>query len=389
MGQLDEFTTIYDALSHRGFSKRAKKDSYSAGLLFYCLDDRTIFLIRRSKHLNNPLMWDTPGGRSTDSDSSPLETAEREAIEEIGALPTDKQYIGKHIVRKDNDPDYQYHIFAYAIPLSEKRKWTQNLNLDKKESKTHGWYKLNDLPKDTHFRLDWIEDAVKKAHKEPSPLIKLASSIIAPRFEYKYFITPLEGIIIKDHIKAFVNADEHGQFYNISNVYLDNSEWKLYKDHMIKDARFKLRVRFYDNDDQAFFEIKKKANHNITKYRYIVQPSEFDAEIQKGLLPFSKIAKMIGATPKVLINYDREAFASPTNKGERVTIDSNIGYSIANLYDRSHAPDHVILNSDINVLELKFNGEMPQYMQDLVLAYNLQRVPMSKYFAVVSDIIYG
>jgi len=338
----------------------------AAGMLFYCPSIKSILLLKRSKKVNNPGLWDIPGGRSTKQDQSPEQTAEREATEEIGPLPSDKKYIGKHILNNS------YHIFVYTVD----KEWKPQLD---NESETYGWFKITKLPEAMHFHLEWLEDFIKRANKRDSKIIiKTASSIIAPRFEYKYIVNPLEANEIKEYIKPFVTADEHGQFYNIKNIYLDNKDLKLYNDHSVLNNRFKLRIRYYDTEDNAFCEIKRRANKNITKYRYIVSSPE-------EITPFTKIANIVEATPIILINYDREAY-----EGEgRVTFDSNLKYAATKLMDRNQVATHQILPRNFHVLELKFNGTMPQYMKDLVLAFDLERVPMSKYYAAVSDFIYG
>jgi hypothetical protein len=58
----------------------------AAGILFLAPDDRALFLKRSPTASDYPRHWDFPGGGAQD-DEKPLETALREAKEEVGRLP--------------------------------------------------------------------------------------------------------------------------------------------------------------------------------------------------------------------------------------------------------------------------------------------------------------
>lgn len=69
----------------------------AAGIMFTTLDGKVLFLRRTGAAPDFPGCWDFPGGGSMDGEM-PLETAEREASEEIGFLPAGKRTL--HVRQK-------------------------------------------------------------------------------------------------------------------------------------------------------------------------------------------------------------------------------------------------------------------------------------------------
>lgn len=128
----------------------------SAGLLFVCLEDQTILLTKRSKEMSSPGAWDIPGGQHSDEDQNSKDTANREAKEEIDALPQNRKFIGKHVLNNDNK---NYIIYIYSVSQKEKENWTPKIKLDH-ESETYKWFPHDKLPKNTHLDLNWIKDKV-------------------------------------------------------------------------------------------------------------------------------------------------------------------------------------------------------------------------------------
>lgn len=129
----------------------------SAGMLFYCQDDNTVLLTKRSNTVSSPGTWDVQGGQEEDKDDSALETATREAKEEIKNLPKKKKLLGKHVLAKSKG---EYVIHVYGISKEEKEKWTPKINLNH-ESEKYKWFPVNKLPKNTHLDLSWLKKIIK------------------------------------------------------------------------------------------------------------------------------------------------------------------------------------------------------------------------------------
>lgn len=132
--------------------ERAKKPS--AGMLFFCPTDDTVFLTKRSSHMSSPGTWDVPGGRPEDDDDGPFETALREVYEEIGVSPNGKKPVKEHPIKTD-----RHHYIVYIFELTPKEKESINKRIQlSDETESTKWFKVDELPDHTHFDLTWIPD---------------------------------------------------------------------------------------------------------------------------------------------------------------------------------------------------------------------------------------
>ena len=380
MNQLLDFCTIFDV----AVLKKTAKRQYSAGFLFCCPADGTALLLKRSGIMKNPNVWNIPGGRSEESDRTPLDTALREATEELGTLPNEQNFAKKYVmVRKTKtDPEYEYHVYICLLDLAEKENWTKQINLDEENNKLK-WFSINELPTDTHFDLSWIPEVVKTSMNSRQIIYKFATTIL-PRYEYKYLIPKAQTTDIKNFLKHDIEPDEHGQFYSIKNIYWDNDKLKFFHDHVSQENRFKLRSRFYNKEDnKVSLEIKKKEDGKIIKERLLLAKDGINPALLEDI-PFFKVVQENCAKPVMLIDYDREAFNLKNNNG-RVTFDTNVKFQKTNSCSKYQDADELLLPEPVCILEFKFDGEnMPDEMQNASDHFGLRRVPMSKYFKAMS-----
>lgn len=144
---------FYRAVGLRKFAKTP-----SAGFLFFCPEDQTVFLTHRSNEMSSPNTWDLPGGRPEDVDKSPIETAVRETYEELGNMPKNKTPVRTHAIQTD-----KHHYIVYLVPLSieEKNDFIPSLSINE-ENDSCDWFKYTEIPTDTHFDLTWIPAEVSK-----------------------------------------------------------------------------------------------------------------------------------------------------------------------------------------------------------------------------------
>ena len=131
-----------DLVKHASVFRVLAQARGGAGVLFICDDE--LFLMRRSRFVNNPLTWSVPGGGSEPNETK-AETAKREVIEEVGSMPPIKRVIN-------------YSIFVCEITPQAKNEWKPMLNW---EHETSGWFKLNELPMDLFPGLKNIIDKLK------------------------------------------------------------------------------------------------------------------------------------------------------------------------------------------------------------------------------------
>ncbi len=131
--------SYYGQFSLQGSAKYASDESSrgGAGFAIYCVDDNTIFLMLRDDG-----RWGTPGGK-TNGNEFPLQTAIREAGEEVGNLPDLRPV---DYVEKDNGEKTSV-TFVCEISKEAKKQWEPKLN---KEHRKWKWFDIDDLPEEMH-----------------------------------------------------------------------------------------------------------------------------------------------------------------------------------------------------------------------------------------------
>ena len=140
------------------------KDSWGkagAGVLYFCPDDQTIMLLRRSEEVEDPGIWGIPGGAVTGTecffDSEELENVEfdnetlqnsahKETEEEIGHLPDGPKDNGSVTIAFGN---FKYTTFRKDVTAEQKELINKNHTLNWESSELQ-WFPVYQLPKDTH-----------------------------------------------------------------------------------------------------------------------------------------------------------------------------------------------------------------------------------------------
>ena len=214
------------------------------------------------------------------------------------------------------------------------------------------------------------------------------------RQEYKYFIAREDVNLIISLLKPLMYLDSHCKDtkpYTITSIYFDS-----FKDEDLFEKldgirfREKYRVRYYNNDiGNAKFEVKRKIENTIEKVSI-----DLNAEERIGILSgdYSSLKKhadfeYIGYrmdfknyAPKAVIIYDRLAFTLPFDS-VRITLDLNIRST--GFYDlhieSSCLAGKLVMPTGYEVLEVKFSGELPDYLSRLMSSYSLSRSSISKY----------
>jgi hypothetical protein len=238
----------------------------------------------------------------------------------------------------------------------------------------------------------------------------LASLAQDNRFEYKYVIEEQTARSARDFVRMYLKPDRYADprrdnSYRVHSLYLDSPDLALCRAtvHGHKN-RFKLRLRFYDEDPDhpVFFEIKRRVNDVIIKARAAVRRTSIlpllaghsptmrdlmkpDARGLASLGRFCDLRRIVGADGHAYVSYEREAYASPDER-VRVTCDRRIRSAPYHHVFKLPAPDEWAYPPVPGVvLELKFTERFPTWMGDMVHALNLQRGPMAKYVACIGS----
>ena len=144
-----------------------------AGICFISPNGDALFL-KRCKDANNGHTWDFPGGK-TDGDETPEQTARRESMEEIGAMPYGMLEPFSHTrdLEPLQDDDVEYITYKMRII----RKFEPKLQMD--EHIDYIWAPLNNPPQPLHpgveatltkFALDYVVGGEGFAREYPSPI---------------------------------------------------------------------------------------------------------------------------------------------------------------------------------------------------------------------------
>ena len=126
------------------------------------------------------------------------------------------------------------------------------------------------------------------------------------RYERKYLISNQQALKVREFIKNYLEPDEYSArqpnySYPIHSIYLDSDVLTTYWAFVHAEKnRFKLRLRFYDNnpDSPVFFELKMREGDCIVKHRAPVR-KEAAAMLVAGHFPGSArvCVKNPGGTP--------------------------------------------------------------------------------------------
>lgn len=231
------------------------------------------------------------------------------------------------------------------------------------------------------------------------------------RYEFKYLVSESTAEQIRRFVLEYLDPDyytqgKEGLGYPVHSLYLDTRDLRTCQAVIQGDRnRFKLRLRFYDDDakNPVFFEIKRRVNVVIMKQRAAVRrprvqplldgaaasPSDLwlpDNDKHLGALHnFCSLRDQLRAVPAAYTSYMREGYEAHGDNSVRVTFDRKLKagrfHESLNIRDLEQWAEPEMGGV---VLELKFTDRFPEWMHTLVQCYNLMRVGFPKYVKCVS-----
>ena len=234
------------------------------------------------------------------------------------------------------------------------------------------------------------------------------------RYEYKYIIDETLVKPLREFAGCYLMPDQHADpkrnwEYEIHSLYLDSPAMALCRATMhSKKNRFKLRIRFYDYspDSPVFFEIKRRVAEVVLKQRAKVRRDAVlellaghwpnrshlaggpeDGDDFGALQQFCSLRSTLNAGGVVFVSYLREAYETAHDNSARMTFDRCIyatpyegTLDLRESLERGHPEIGGI------VLELKFTNRFPNWMGDMVEAFELHRLSMAKYVRCVESV---
>lgn len=215
------------------------------------------------------------------------------------------------------------------------------------------------------------------------------------RHELKYYINNLQYHSLVSRLKQSMTPDKFStphKGYFIRSLYFDCPNDSCLDEKLAGDmVRKKYRLRIYDTKtDKVKFEIKNKLGNQIFKEtatisrvsaeevisgNYEVLLDYNNAVLNKIYTVFTKY----GYKPKVIIDYTRDAFVFDFFN-VRLTFDLNIKSNNTNfdIFSDSLFMTPIAFNQT-QVMEVKYNGHLPDYMKSMLLLDTYDRSSISKY----------
>ena len=232
------------------------------------------------------------------------------------------------------------------------------------------------------------------------------------RREIKYLVSEGTALAVRSFVNCYLEPDEFAvgradNAYPVHSLYIDSNRLHTFYATTSGDRnRFKLRIRYYDDDPSApvFCEIKRRINEGIVKQRARVRRDaigpllvgesprrehlhSWKPQYWSDLLDFWSLVERLQAAPRLHNAYMREAYVNAGKASVRVTMDRGVVVEPefgAELLARMEKPTQIF--SDFVILELKFTERMPAWMIEMVRGFDLKSSGAAKYVGGVETL---
>ncbi|WBW99074.1 polyphosphate polymerase domain-containing protein [Oceanirhabdus sp. W0125-5] len=215
------------------------------------------------------------------------------------------------------------------------------------------------------------------------------------RHEYKYHINTMDYISLKNKLNKFMSLDNNainGCDYNIKSLYFDDfKNTALFEKILGVKDRYKFRIRIYNNkSDLIKLEKKIKHGHLVAKQWTSVTKEECENILARDysfinnnshpvLKDFYSHIKAFNLEPKVIVDYDREAYTYKAGN-VRITFDKRLKTGVNDLgLLNPEVPLITALENNIIVMELKYDEYLPSHIRDILSIGNREALSNSKY----------
>lgn len=226
-----------------------------------------------------------------------------------------------------------------------------------------------------------------------------------PRHELKFLLPIAEKEKFLEAIQFAIRPDSNtgpDGFYRVSSLYYDTSDKQAFYeklDGVLRRKKFRLRRygRMDGSPSPAFFEIKHRFASMICKERTCLTAEISDSLYQGQLMPEQLASSSLGfpvslahqiefnhpslpLEPAVLVSYLRQAWVGLEEPDLRITFDTSLSAHPPEDYT---SPGRVagqgFLEDDQAVLEVKFDHQLPRWLQQRLISRGLHPVRYSKY----------
>lgn len=215
------------------------------------------------------------------------------------------------------------------------------------------------------------------------------------RHELKYFINPAEVEVLRARLRPVLALDSHcvgGRPYVIRSLYFDDVADSAFNEKQAGVMyRDKYRIRIYNHSDrEIFLERKRKLGDLIQKSSVQItrrlceqiidgDPTGLQRSGNKLLQDVYVQMRTRLLRPRVIVDYAREAYLHPA-EDTRITFDLNLrsGLHSIDLFN-PRLPTVCPHDRNVEILEIKFNNYLPDYVAGLMHGIEAERSAVSKY----------
>ena len=216
------------------------------------------------------------------------------------------------------------------------------------------------------------------------------------RHEYKYLSPEYILSYLQKRVGMVLQLDPHtgdAKQYSIRSIYFDDMYNTCYRENENgTDPREKFRIRIYNGSTEHIkLELKQKEKTKCFKYS---APLSFEQckTIMQGKIPqydsttpflVKKLIarmKLVQLRPVCIVSYERVPYIW-TAGNVRITFDRNIrSSSDINEFFSKELPARPVLESGINMVEVKFDELLPDFIYELLQSSRLVQTAFSKYY---------
>lgn len=216
------------------------------------------------------------------------------------------------------------------------------------------------------------------------------------RHELKYLISGAELQMLRNRINHLIPSDKHAGangIYNIRSLYFDDLyNHCYYENENGTDPREKFRIRIYNHSvERITLECKRKERGKTHKTSCPLTIEQTKCLMEGRALPdiakqhplLQKMTMQMltrRLQPVVIVEYDRMPYVYP-NGNVRITLDCNITSSKAvQSFLEDQIPRRPIMPAGQQLLEVKYDEYLPDFIYRNLQLQNLHQTAFSKYY---------
>ena len=216
------------------------------------------------------------------------------------------------------------------------------------------------------------------------------------RHELKYEITAAQLQLLKNRINHLIPPDKHAGptgGYTIRSLYFDDQYDRCFRENEDgTDPREKFRIRIYNASSQRItLECKRKERGKthktscpltVEQTKQLMQGKPIgDIASQPPLLQKLTVQMLTRRLrPVVIVEYERIPYVYK-NGNVRITLDTNIASSSAvECFLDAQIPKRPILPAGQELLEVKYDEYLPDFIYRNLQLHSLRQTAFSKYY---------